>query len=37
MTTAGYGDVVPVTAIGKVISTFIMLIGVVLVALPLLC
>ncbi|MBL4940633.1 MAG: ion transporter [Colwellia sp.] len=34
MTTVGYGDVVPVTALGKVISTFIMLIGVGLVALP---
>jgi len=34
MTTVGYGDVVPVTAAGKVISTFIMLIGVGLVALP---
>jgi len=34
MTTVGYGDVVPITAIGKVISTFIMLIGVGLVALP---
>ena len=34
MTTVGYGDVVPVTTAGKVISTFIMLIGVGLVALP---
>ncbi|MCW8863262.1 MAG: ion transporter [Colwellia sp.] len=34
MTTVGYGDVVPVTSIGKIISTFIMLIGVGLVALP---
>ena len=34
MTTVGYGDIVPVTALGKVISTFIMLIGVGLVALP---
>ncbi len=34
MTTVGYGDVVPITAIGKIISTFIMLIGVGLVALP---
>lgn len=34
MTTVGYGDVVPVTAVGKIISTFIMLIGVGLVALP---
>ncbi len=34
MTTVGYGDVVPITTAGKVISTFIMLIGVGLVALP---
>jgi voltage-gated potassium channel len=34
MTTVGYGDVVPVTALGKIISTFIMLVGVGLVALP---
>lgn len=34
MTTVGYGDVVPITAIGKIIATFIMLIGVGLVALP---
>jgi voltage-gated potassium channel len=34
MTTVGYGDVVPITAVGKVISTFIMLVGVGLVALP---
>lgn len=34
MTTVGYGDVVPVTAFGKVIATIIMLIGVGLVALP---
>ncbi len=34
MTTVGYGDVVPVTAVGKVVSTFIMLVGVGLVALP---
>jgi len=34
MTTVGYGDVVPVTALGKLISTFIMLVGVGLVALP---
>ncbi|WP_019029111.1 ion transporter [Colwellia piezophila] len=34
MTTVGYGDVVPITAIGKVIATLIMLIGVGLVALP---
>mgnify|MGYP003385400078 CR=1 FL=1 len=34
MTTVGYGDVVPITAIGKITSTFIMIIGVGLVALP---
>ncbi len=34
MTTVGYGDVVPITPIGKVIATIIMLIGVGLVALP---
>lgn len=34
MTTVGYGDVVPITAAGKIISTFIMLTGVGLVALP---
>ncbi len=34
MTTVGYGDVVPVTVLGKVVSTFIMLVGVGLVALP---
>jgi len=34
MTTVGYGDVVPVTGLGKVIATVIMLIGVGLVALP---
>ena len=34
MTTVGYGDVVPITTAGKVISTFIMLVGVGLVALP---
>lgn len=34
MTTVGYGDVVPVTTAGKIVSTFIMFIGVGLVALP---
>lgn len=34
MTTVGYGDVVPITALGKFIATVIMLIGVGLVALP---
>jgi len=34
MTTVGYGDVVPITGLGKLVSTFIMLIGIGLVALP---
>ena len=34
MTTVGYGDVTPVTTLGKIVATFIMLIGVGLVALP---
>jgi voltage-gated potassium channel len=34
MTTVGYGDSVPITTFGKIISTFIMLVGVVFVALP---
>ncbi len=34
ITTVGYGDVTPVTLAGKVVATFIMLIGVALVALP---
>jgi voltage-gated potassium channel len=34
MTTVGYGDVTPVTVLGKVVATIIMLIGVGLVALP---
>lgn len=34
MTTVGYGDVTPVTLLGKFISIFIMLLGVGIVALP---
>ncbi|MCW8994239.1 MAG: ion transporter [Psychromonas sp.] len=34
MTTVGYGDVTPVTILGKIVATIIMLIGVALVALP---
>jgi voltage-gated potassium channel len=34
MTTIGYGDVTPVTTLGKMVATIIMLIGVGLVALP---
>ena len=34
MTTVGYGDVTPVTALGKLVAIFIMLLGVGVVALP---
>ncbi|NVK25697.1 MAG: ion transporter [Gammaproteobacteria bacterium] len=34
MTTVGYGDVTPITFMGKLIATFIMLLGVGVVALP---
>ncbi|ALU44902.1 ion transporter [Pseudoalteromonas rubra] len=34
MTTVGYGDVIPVTFLGKLIAIFIMLLGVGVVALP---
>jgi voltage-gated potassium channel len=34
MTTVGYGDVMPVTGLGKIIAIFVMLVGVGLVALP---
>lgn len=34
MTTVGYGDVIPITVMGKIIAAFIMLVGVGLVALP---
>lgn len=34
MTTVGYGDVIPVTLVGKFIAIFIMLLGVGVVALP---
>ena len=34
LTTVGYGDVVPVTPVGKLIGGFVMLLGVMLVALP---
>lgn len=34
MTTVGYGDVMPVTGLGKIIAVFVMLLGVGLVALP---
>jgi voltage-gated potassium channel len=34
LTTVGYGDIVPVTALGKFISTFIMLLGYSIIAIP---
>ena len=34
MTTVGYGDIVPVTTIGKVIASFMMLIGYAIIAVP---
>jgi len=34
MTTVGYGDVVPVTTLGKVIASFMMLIGYAIIAVP---
>jgi voltage-gated potassium channel len=34
MTTVGYGDVTPITAVGRVLATLIMLLGVGIVALP---
>ena len=34
LTTVGYGDVVPITTIGKTISVFIMLLGYAIIAVP---
>lgn len=34
ITTVGYGDVAPVTALGKVISSFIMILGYAIIAVP---
>ena len=34
LTTVGYGDVVPVTTLGKVVSVFIMLLGYAIIAVP---
>ncbi|MEE4176040.1 MAG: ion transporter [Bacteroides sp.] len=34
LTTVGYGDIVPMTALGKFISTFIMLLGYSIIAIP---
>ena len=34
MTTVGYGDIVPITPLGKAVSSFIMLIGYSMLAVP---
>ena len=34
MTTVGYGDIVPITILGKVIASFMMLIGYAIIAVP---
>ena len=34
LTTVGYGDVVPITPLGKILSSFIAIIGIAFVALP---
>ena len=34
ITTVGYGDVAPVTALGKVIASFIMILGYAIIAVP---
>ena len=34
LTTVGYGDVVPVTIIGKIVATFIMILGYGIIAVP---
>ena len=34
LTTVGYGDIVPVTALGKFVSAFIMLLGYSIIAIP---
>lgn len=34
LTTVGYGDIVPITALGKFIATFIMLLGYSIIAIP---
>lgn len=34
LTTVGYGDIVPLTALGKFIATFIMLLGYSILAIP---
>ena len=34
LTTVGYGDVVPVTILGKIVATFIMILGYGIIAVP---
>ena len=34
MTTVGYGDITPVTAIGRLLSAFVMLLGYTIIAVP---
>lgn len=34
LTTVGYGDITPVTAVGKIISSFIMILGYTIIAIP---
>jgi len=34
LTTVGYGDVTPVTIVGKIIATFIMILGYGIIAVP---
>ena len=34
LTTVGYGDVVPITTLGKTISVFIMMLGYAIIAVP---
>ena len=34
MTTVGYGDITPITAIGRLLSAFVMLLGYTIIAVP---
>ena len=34
LTTVGYGDVVPITALGKTVAVFIMMLGYAIIAVP---
>ena len=34
MTTVGYGDIAPITTMGRIISTFVMLLGYIVIAVP---